>query len=592
MRPSIIVTMICIVLTIFVARDLPADSPNVFWGGQGKVSMVATAKSTPAEGSPGISIVQGHNNTGFDFQSNGGDERRLCVLPDGSVHAVYSGHSPDKNERYTYYVFSDDFGSTFTEPKQVETRPAEFPTLGVTPDGRAVVVSHKAKDPRCLYFQIDYQKGMGFFLPTNIPDDPPNYALPRVAVPSDSIAVFSAFSRLAINSVWNSFNFKTNAFTHEQNQEMFPGVSGNYGYTHALAKSKNGKVAMAMINYLAWDGEDWMRENDFGENGVLVRESLDGGLTFGDPVDITQYGNELPPPFHHVWLTGLSALYVGEELHLTWVESFLNDIHTRPHNALRIMHWSPAVNNGIPTVAVRWDSLHFAYWEGDPQIAPIDFPYLGVDEEGVLTISFCSFPPDTTVKDSLTGYLFSDVFAVSSADNGYSWGEPTNLTNSPEMDDRYPYISEWNEAGTINVLYQSDTKTGQIPWGSQYVGEVDYLFLKTDHPSTEPYNFYTDVKAQPVSNPQDFLLLRNYPNPFNPATTIEFECPSSFVTLDIFDVLGRHVKTLVQEKRLAGRHSEVWDATDKSGRFVSSGVYFAVLHTEKAQRTLKLVLMK
>lgn len=256
---------------------------------------------------------------------------------------------------------------------------------------------------------------------------------------------------------------------------------------------------MVMVNYLAWNGDDWAREDDFGENGIIVRESMDGGLTFGDPVDVTQYGNASGSPHNHIWLIGLSALYVGEDLHLTWVEQTIGDIHPIPHEALRIMHWSPAVNNGIPTVAVTWDAQHFAYWEGDPQIAPMDFPHIGVDEDGVLTIVFCSFPPDTTVKDPETGYLYSDIFAVSSADNGYLWGEPVNLTNSPQMDDRFPYISEWNEAGKINVLYQTDTKTGQISNGSEYVGEVDYLFLKTEHGPTKQITFEDEYFWQTVT---------------------------------------------------------------------------------------------
>ena len=247
MRTSIFIVNILFLPILVGAKNFSTTNQGLYLGSTPNSSVFShptTIQSIKA--SPGISIVQDMDNTNFDFQSNGGDERHLWVLPDGAVHAVYSGFANDKVGRSTFYVFSQDFGTSFTAPVRVEVKAAEFPALGVTPDGRAIVVSHKASDPRSLYFQIDFQKGIGYFLGTDIPDDPPNYALARVAVPSDSMAVFSAYSRLGINSVWNAYNYKSNTFLYEQNQELFPGVTGNYGYTHALAKSANGKVAMAM----------------------------------------------------------------------------------------------------------------------------------------------------------------------------------------------------------------------------------------------------------------------------------------------------------------------------------------------------------
>ena len=122
---------------------------------------------------------------------------------------------------------------------------------------------------------------------------------------------------------------------------------------------------------------------------------------------------------------------------------------------------------------------------------------------------------------------------------------------------------------------------------------VDYMFLKTNHPSTEPYNFYTDVESVENHAPREYEILKNYPNPFNPTTTIEFECSAtSHVTLEIVDLLGRHVKTLVDEKRSAGRYAELWQAQDYMGQTVSSGIYIAILKTNSLNRSLKLVLIK
>ena len=75
--------------------------------------------------------------------------------------------------------------------------------------------------------------------------------------------------------------------------------------------------------------------------------------------------------------------------------------------------------------------------------------------------------------------------------------------------------------------------------------------------------------------PQKWTLGQNYPNPFNPSTLIPYHVPTaSRVRLEVFNVLGQRVATLVDEERPAGVHTAVWDATDVAGRAVGAGVYF------------------
>jgi glucuronoarabinoxylan endo-1,4-beta-xylanase len=81
--------------------------------------------------------------------------------------------------------------------------------------------------------------------------------------------------------------------------------------------------------------------------------------------------------------------------------------------------------------------------------------------------------------------------------------------------------------------------------------------------------------------PDRFTLFQNYPNPFNPETFIEFEIPrSSVITVKIFDVLGREVRTLVHADFQAGRHRIRWDGRDDAGRAAASGLYLVRLSTE------------
>ncbi|MBT5114707.1 MAG: T9SS type A sorting domain-containing protein [Candidatus Marinimicrobia bacterium] len=96
-----------------------------------------------------------------------------------------------------------------------------------------------------------------------------------------------------------------------------------------------------------------------------------------------------------------------------------------------------------------------------------------------------------------------------------------------------------------------------------------------------------------VSLPGEFALHQNYPNPFNPSTVITYDLATdSNVRLDIFDIMGRNVKTLVNEKQIGGRHIVSWDANDQFGQAVSAGVYLTRLHTGNKVFTQKMILMK
>lgn len=99
------------------------------------------------------------------------------------------------------------------------------------------------------------------------------------------------------------------------------------------------------------------------------------------------------------------------------------------------------------------------------------------------------------------------------------------------------------------------------------------------------------VNVNPVTNvqvPDRIELQQNFPNPFNPSTTIMFSIPSSlFTSLKIFDALGREIKTLVNEKLSAGTYTITWTAAD-----ITSGVYFYRLQSGNSVQTKKLMLIK
>jgi flagellar hook assembly protein FlgD len=84
--------------------------------------------------------------------------------------------------------------------------------------------------------------------------------------------------------------------------------------------------------------------------------------------------------------------------------------------------------------------------------------------------------------------------------------------------------------------------------------------------------------------PEEYRLAQNYPNPFNPVTTIKYDLPEdSFVHLDIYDLLGREVKTLLNEVVKAGYKVVSWEGKDNNGNPVSTGMYIYRLTVNSAE---------
>jgi len=93
--------------------------------------------------------------------------------------------------------------------------------------------------------------------------------------------------------------------------------------------------------------------------------------------------------------------------------------------------------------------------------------------------------------------------------------------------------------------------------------------------------------------PQEFVLHANYPNPFNGSTTILFDVPkTSYVTLDMFNLLGQRIRTIFSGDVPAGTTRTLWDGRDETGRTVASGVYFYRLTTPTSALTRRLLYIK
>jgi hypothetical protein len=97
----------------------------------------------------------------------------------------------------------------------------------------------------------------------------------------------------------------------------------------------------------------------------------------------------------------------------------------------------------------------------------------------------------------------------------------------------------------------------------------------------------------PTDLPRVTRLAPNYPNPFNPTTTISYSLArDGHVKLHVYDATGRLVRTLVDSRMPVGDYDVTWDGRDAAGRALSSGVYLCRMETEDYRTTRKLMLVK
>ncbi len=134
------------------------------------------------------------------------------------------------------------------------------------------------------------------------------------------------------------------------------------------------------------------------------------------------------------------------------------------------------------------------------------------------------------------------------------------------------------------------------------LSQIDYINLRyfnqddQENPYSETqydyiYSEFTENSSESIDSPN--FNITNYPNPFNPETTISFNIiEDGDVKLEVFNVKGQHVKTLINDRLLSGNHQVVWKGRDENNSNVASGIYFYRIKSGLNSTTKKCILMK
>ncbi len=160
--------------------------------------------------------------------------------------------------------------------------------------------------------------------------------------------------------------------------------------------------------------------------------------------------------------------------------------------------------------------------------------------------------------------------------------------------------TKWYNLDNWNISWRIDDGGGNLENRFGWKSDGQTLTSRVGHDDDSAMcsrdigrTFNLALPLTPVENNdrnvlRDFELQQNYPNPFNPSTMISFSLPSrSYVSLRVFDAMGREVATLVSGELLTGNHSRQWNATG-----MPSGVYFYSIHAGLLKETKRLVLLR
>ena len=184
-----------------------------------------------------------------------------------------------------------------------------------------------------------------------------------------------------------------------------------------------------------------------------------------------------------------------------------------------------------------------------------------------------------------------DIYMAKSTDMGVTWSVPENVTNTPGgifPDKQLEVGVHLANTGTddqIGVFYQMpEFSVETYPPAGGYEDYMNRVYV----------GIYTNDEGGTVGIdeeslvPEQFVLKQNYPNPFNPLTHINYSLKTAGeVRMDLYDIRGSRVRSLVNEVKPVGSHEYVLDASD-----LSSGIYFYTMAVNGSAQTRKLVLMK
>ena len=196
------------------------------------------------------------------------------------------------------------------------------------------------------------------------------------------------------------------------------------------------------------------------------------------------------------------------------------------------------------------------------------------------------FNDTTYVPEEFTSFTSS----VNGNDVTLNWETATETNNNGFQIERLKTQNERSEEW-VNLDFVNGKGTTTEPQSYSYIdeklsaGKYQYRLKQIDFDGTFEYSSIIEVE---IGTPSAYYISQNYPNPFNPSTTIKYDLPKDgLITLEVYDILGRKIATLINENRNAGRYGQTFDASS-----LTSGIYVYKLQADDFISSKKMILLK
>ena len=407
----------------------------------------------------------------------------------------------------------------------------------------------------------------------------------------------------SLDSGFDVYLIKTDASGDTLWTRTYGGSNFDYGY-FIQQTSDGGYVVCGSFAYDDWTSDVYLIKTNAsgdtlwtrtygGENsdyGKSLQQTSDGGYIIAGYIDAY-------PDFISVYLiktdeigdTIWTKTYGGTE------EYYGNSVQQTTDGGYVIAGYSGAFTSGYDVYLIKTDASGDTLWSRTYGGSDYDYGYFIQQTSDGGYVVGGSFGYDDWTSDvyliktnengmvTYTGWITGNI-SLNGGSGNLEDVEVTagSVTVNPDISGDYTIEID---TGTYNVIatldgYEPDTVTDVVVEEGITTSNIDL---------TLTYSTGVENNVTPAVE-----LLGNYPNPFNSSTIISFSVTqaSSPVNIEIYNLTGQKVKTLINKKIEAGSHQVVWDGTDDSGNPVSSEIYFCKMEFGKYTNFKKIILMK
>jgi len=274
-----------------------------------------------------------------------------------------------------------------------------------------------------------------------------------------------------------------------------------------------------------------------------------------------------------------------------------------------------SIHNGYPQTSVLVAySLVQEVWAGEGNLVDIDPLFMDPENEDFrLQLTSPCIDAGTADLDG-NGFDDNDLFYTGSAPDMGALEWVIAAPNLEAYAQDSTVILAWTEIEEDLLYYQLDRATNamftenvdqtyvttntytddDIDTGIEYFYRVSgYVGYWTDYSNTVSVIIESLDLDEDSAMHLDYKIHQNYPNPFNPTTQIKYDLPEdALVSINIYDLMGRSIKSLVNSQQTAGYRSIQWNATNNLGEPVSAGMYLYTIQAGEFRQTKKMVLLK